>query len=214
MTAVCGTTIYHIIDILYPCSELSWSSVDEREGLTLDYPRICVHAVSRDTSVFPSPCVYLLYSATPPESSSEEDADMEESPPLEIRLVPPHADHCMYCIVLFSYCMNTVCGYLPVVETIYSAICDCQLLYPDPEQSDSDEEDEVEGGDIEELQECPEDFFTSAEGLQHLTAEGEAVLAHLESILQISDQPPQNGNNIIVYLCLAHALLSLPMPCS
>lgn len=76
------------------------------------------------------------------------------------------------------------------METIYSAICDCQLLYPDPEQSDSSEE-EVES--VEEIEECPEDFFTSAEGLQHLTAEGEVVLAHLESILHIEDQSTHNG---------------------
>ena len=78
------------------------------------------------------------------------------------------------------------------METIYSAICECQLLYPDPELSDSDSCSEEE--DVQELQQCPEDFFTSADGLQHLTAEGEVVLAHLESILHIDDQSgSQNG---------------------
>ena len=87
------------------------------------------------------------------------------------------------------------------VETIYSAICECQLLYPDPEQSDSsceDNEEEIPGvewseGDVQHLQQCPGEFFTSADGLEHLTAEGEAVLAHLESILHI--QPQQDAEN-------------------
>lgn len=78
------------------------------------------------------------------------------------------------------------------MEDIYSAICDCQLLYPDPEQSDSEEEGE-EAESVEELEECPEDFFTSSEGLQHLTAEGEVVLAHLESILHIEEPSTENG---------------------
>ena len=78
---------------------------------------------------------------------------------------------------------------LLTVEMIYSAICECQLLYPDPELSDSSEEE-----DVQELQQCPDDFFTSADGLQHLTAEGEIVLAHLESILHIDEQSgSQNG---------------------
>ena len=75
------------------------------------------------------------------------------------------------------------------METIYSAICECQLLYPDPEQSDSSEEDSVQ-----EIQESSGDFFTSADGLQHLTAEGEIVLAHLESVLHVDDaSASQNG---------------------
>ena len=90
------------------------------------------------------------------------------------------------------------------VETIYSVICECQLLYPDPELSDSDSEKEIDGGDqmegdednnIQLLQQCPTEFFTSADGLEHLTVDGEAVLAHIESILHTQVQEnTQNGN--------------------
>jgi hypothetical protein len=85
------------------------------------------------------------------------------------------------------------------VETIYSAICECQLLYPDPEQSDSSCEDEITGaecseGDVQHIHQCPADFFTSADGLEHLTAEGETVLAHLESILHVEDQQDSGEN--------------------
>ena len=76
-------------------SELSWSSGETSETLTLEYPRICVHAISRDTSAFPSQCVYVLYSASPPESEDEQ-TEAEEPPPLEIRLVPSEEHHRMY----------------------------------------------------------------------------------------------------------------------
>ena len=38
------------------------------------------------------------------------------------------------------YCHILLC----TVEPIYSAISECQLLYPDPEDSDSEEEEEEE----------------------------------------------------------------------
>lgn len=86
-------------ELLLIGSELSWSSGETSETLSLEYPRICVHAISRDTSTFPSPCVYVLYSTTPPESESDsedEQQDAEEPPPLEIRLVPSEELQCMY----------------------------------------------------------------------------------------------------------------------
>ena len=71
-----------------------------------------------------------------------------------------------------------------LVEAMYSSICQCQMLYPDPELSDDslddDEEEEEEGKGQEEwdgLIEVGEGeqgaYFTSAEeGLPHLSAEG------------------------------------------
>lgn len=83
-------------------SEVNWNNADASESLTLAYPRICVHAISRDTSAFAWPCVYLLYSASSPPAehegdesspcSDEEEAEMEELPPMEIRLVPSHTE--------------------------------------------------------------------------------------------------------------------------
>ena len=90
----------HIIYGIF--SDVSWSSCDDRERLSLDYPRICVHAISRDVTNFPSPCVYLLYSASPSESASSgsddegEVPDIDELPPTEVRLVPQNSDQCMY----------------------------------------------------------------------------------------------------------------------
>lgn len=205
---------------------MSWSSCDDRERLSLDYPRICVHAISRDVSSFPSACVYLLYSASPPDSASSgsddegEVPDVDELPPTEVRVVPPNSDQRMYsrtsCNIHNYYdCASPslflLVHALYIVETIYSAICECQLLYPDPEQSDSSCEDEIvgaewtEGGgeNVQHIQQCPADFFTSADGLEHLTAEGAAVLAHLESILQVqAQQDSENGNDLAsLYMC-------------
>lgn len=96
--------------------------------------------------------------------------------------------------------MNALLSLL--VEEIYAAISECQELYPDPELSSDSEleqeeaEEEKDGSEDEE----EEGFFTSADGLQHLTVEGEAVLAHLESILRVSEQSngSAEGNKIKV----------------
>ncbi len=99
LVALINTMIGYLILFF---SDVSWSSCDERERLSLDYPRICVHAVSRDVTSFPSPCVYLLYSASPPDSASSgsddegEVPDIDELPPTEVRLVPPSSDQRMY----------------------------------------------------------------------------------------------------------------------
>lgn len=90
--------LHHLVQCFF--SDVSWSSFDDQERLSLDYPRICLHAISRDTNSFSSPCVYLLYSASPPDSASsgsddeEEDPDVDELPPTEVRVVPPSSDQC------------------------------------------------------------------------------------------------------------------------
>lgn len=87
----------------------------------------------------------------------------------------------------------------PSVDGIYQAITHCQTLYPDPEQSDSDVEDEE--GEVEEGEDIDlesGDFFTTAEGLDHLSPQGLATLSHLERILQLpnseNDNPVPNGD--------------------
>ena len=78
------------------------------------------------------------------------------------------------------------------VDEIYRAITHCQLLYPDPEQSDSDEEgleeEEEEEGEVgeEEVVDLEGgEFFTTAEGFDQLSPHGLATLSHLERILQL-----------------------------
>ena len=61
-----------------------------------------------------------------------------------------------------------------LVNVIFEVISDYQQLYPDTELSgDSDDEGNTE-----------EEYFTTVEGLQHLSLEGESVLTHLETIIE------------------------------
>ena len=74
------------------------------------------------------------------------------------------------------------------LEAMFTAMCECQALHPDPEDKDSDDYDgeeydveahEQEQGDIPT-------FYTYEEGLSHLTAEGQATLERLEGMLSQS----------------------------
>ena len=84
------------------------------------------------------------------------------------------------------------------MEGIFQAISECQTLYPDVEQMNSSDE-EVDDTPVEDGGEPGEgDFFTTPEGLQHLTPEGQRVLEHLESVFQMPtpeefDQMVSNG---------------------
>ena len=73
------------------------------------------------------------------------------------------------------------------MDGIYQAITECQALYPDTEQlSSGEEEGEGEGEEGEEVTELSGgEFFTSLEGVEHLTPEGQAVLEHLERVFQM-----------------------------
>ena len=43
-------------------SRVAWAGSDG-QGFSLEYPHIMLHAISRDTSVFPHPCLYLMVDA-------------------------------------------------------------------------------------------------------------------------------------------------------
>ena len=71
------------------------------------------------------------------------------------------------------------------VDELFSCISECQRLYPDSQLSSEEDESAamVEEGN----------FYTTPEGLQDLSAEGESVLRHLENILHINEAQ-ENGN--------------------
>lgn len=87
------------------CSEVLWSGEGTSERLCLTYPDISLHAVSRDVSAFPRPCLYML--CADPEStgsSEEEPTDTDECPTqVEVRLVLESSEDCK-CMLSF-YCM-------------------------------------------------------------------------------------------------------------
>ena len=95
---------------------------------------------------------------------------------------------CNVWVLVCGFQCMCVCVCMCTVDEIYQAITHCQTLYPDPDQSDSDEQGPEEGeGDEEDDSVNLEDgdFLTTAEGLNHLSPEGFATLSHLERILQL-----------------------------
>lgn len=71
-------------------SVFKWSSEDGGRVISLNYPDIAIHAVSRDITVFPyRPCVLLLHSVADVDS----DADQENT--TQYRLVLPNPEQCI-----------------------------------------------------------------------------------------------------------------------
>jgi len=97
------------ITCVQPFSALSWTSDDQSEQISLEYPDISIHAISRDTSSFPHECVYLLHCSTEEEEDEEEEEEDDEGvgkggreendcgKMTEIRLVPPDSSQCELC---------------------------------------------------------------------------------------------------------------------
>ena len=109
------------------------------QGFSLEYPHVCLHAVSTDLTSFPSECLYLMIDVrlvdsegTPTPSSSDaegEDSGAEASDGgmTEIRFVP--ADKA-------------------ALQRMFDSMSHCQTLHPDPADiSEEDEEDEEAGDD-------------------------------------------------------------------
>ncbi len=159
----------------------------------MTYPHISIHAVSRDVSVFPfKPCILIVY-------AQPDEIDLEKETITHYRLIPPKSEQCE-----IGFCTHTRCisqKKFFSVETIFGLICEFQQLYPDSDlSSDSDMNDDVS---LEEG-----NYFTTAEGLEYITAEGESVLSHLESILHIREEGTEsegtesrlNGWSIIIII--------------
>ncbi|XP_071370019.1 methylosome subunit pICln [Centroberyx affinis] len=151
-------------------------------GFSLDYPSIGLHAISRDLSAYPQEHLYVMVNAKlndeneaemaenahdddDEDASSGDDDDDEEGVITEIRFVPSDK---------------------AALESMFSAMCECQALHPDPEDDDSDNDFEGEEYDVEEAEHGQGDiptFYTYEEGLSALTQEGQATLERLEGML-------------------------------
>jgi len=122
-------------------SRLYWSKDGAARGISLDYPHICIHAVSRDTNAFPHPCLYLMVDYKLDDAvvglgadnghNINEDDDEEEDETTamtELHFVPRDQGS-------------------NVLDTMYKALNSCQLLHPDPEDEIEEEEycEEEEG---------------------------------------------------------------------
>ncbi|XP_060032687.1 methylosome subunit pICln isoform X3 [Erinaceus europaeus] len=132
-------------------SRLSWLD-GSGLGFSLEYPTISLHAVSRDLSAYPREHLYVMVNAKFEEElresvgEEEEDSDDDVEPIAEFRFVP---------------------GDKSALEAMFTAMCECQALHPDPEDEDSDDYDGEEY-DVEAY------------------AEGQATLERLEGMLSQS----------------------------
>ena len=116
-------------------SSVTWLN-EEGQGFLLEYPSISLHAVSRDLTSFPRPCLYVMVDGKLDMnedviSSDDDDVTNDPEPSItEIRFVPANPDS---------------------LDAVFSAMSDCQVLHPDEDASFSDEEDycgEEEAGGI------------------------------------------------------------------
>ncbi|XP_030648159.1 methylosome subunit pICln-like [Chanos chanos] len=160
-------------------------------GFDLEYPSISLHAISRDLSSYPKEHLYVVVSSRRKDFEKEEDkeegedetsSDEEEEedddddgddgsgPITEIRFVP-----------------NDKAS----LETLFSAILECQALHPDPDDSDSDfDGDEY---DVEEAEQGRIDLptlYSFEKGLSQLAVESPAPQERAGGSLPQSGSPP------------------------
>ncbi|XP_035535291.1 methylosome subunit pICln [Morone saxatilis] len=127
-------------------TRLSWFD-GSGMGFSLEYPTIGLHAISRDVSAYPQEHLYVMVNGKlggeneaemeekgaddedDASSNSSSGDDDEEGAITEIRFVPSDK---------------------AALETMFSAMCECQALHPDPEDDDSDNDFEGEEYDVEE----------------------------------------------------------------
>ncbi|KAM5245742.1 methylosome subunit pICln isoform 3-T3 [Ctenodactylus gundi] len=124
-------------------SRLSWLD-GSGLGFSLEYPTISLHAVSRDLSAYPREHLYVMVNAKfgddskDPLDAEEGESDDDTEPVTEFRFVPSDK---------------------AALEAMFTAMCECQALHPDPDDSDSDaydgDEYDVEAHDGMEVDATP-----------------------------------------------------------
>ncbi|KAL4219949.1 Methylosome subunit pICln [Mactra antiquata] len=144
-------------------SRVTWLS-PAGSGFCLEYPKICLHAISRDLSSFPQECLFLQIDGKliedDRESNSSSDDGQDDMPTTEVRFVPADKG---------------------TLEAMFSALSDCQVLHPDPEDEDSDL-----GQD--------EEYYEGEEGIENLSEQGQINLQRMEEMLQHSGQGDAQQN--------------------
>ncbi|XP_029528537.1 methylosome subunit pICln-like isoform X2 [Oncorhynchus nerka] len=125
-------------------TRLSWFD-GSGMGFSLEYPTISLHAISRDLSTYPQEHLYVMVNA---KLNDENEAEMQENAHdqedednsseeddsegiTEIRFVPRDK---------------------AALESMFSAMCECQALHPDPDDEDSDGDFDGDEYDVEEAE--------------------------------------------------------------
>lgn len=124
-------------------SHLSWVNDCSGDVFSLEYRSISIHAICRDLSAYPEDCLYLLLDANidlpgpGQQNGDSESNDEDECDPgvTEVRFIPEDKSS---------------------LQTMFSAMSDCQVLHPESDDSlsedeyheadDDDEEEEYEDG--------------------------------------------------------------------
>eukprot|EP00199_Chlamydomonas_sp_CCMP681_P005642 CAMPEP_0119104500 /NCGR_PEP_ID=MMETSP1180-20130426/2695_1 /TAXON_ID=3052 ORGANISM="Chlamydomonas cf sp, Strain CCMP681" /NCGR_SAMPLE_ID=MMETSP1180 /ASSEMBLY_ACC=CAM_ASM_000741 /LENGTH=230 /DNA_ID=CAMNT_0007089275 /DNA_START=13 /DNA_END=705 /DNA_ORIENTATION=- len=95
-----------------------WRSAStDTPSVALTYHQVMMHAISKDLSAFPKPCIYLQLDEGSEDMMQQEAEDEEpeaedEAVSAELRLVPLDSNK---------------------IEELFKALCDCAALNPDPE---------------------------------------------------------------------------------
>lgn len=113
-----GTGKLHVTE-----EDIAWIR-DDSMGFRLNYKRLIAHAISKDPASYPRPCLYMLYDGTTPtpqqgESREGSDEETEDEGNIEIRIAPSDENN---------------------VKRLYEAVSDGQLLNPEEQSDDSDED--------------------------------------------------------------------------
>ena len=142
----------------------------------LQYPKLSMHAVSRDLTQFPHPCILCLLNL----SEDAGDGELEEHPLDEVRFVPEQSSQ---------------------LQRIYSAIAEGQNLHPDPDDYSSGDEsleetlgDSLGANNTQEMRGDPnyqnidmsdvmQGVFTCPDDVANLTPEGLELLNKLDGML-------------------------------
>ncbi|XP_046677532.1 methylosome subunit pICln [Homalodisca vitripennis] len=112
-------------------SNVAWRNDSSGEGLTLSYPTIAVHGISRDVEQLGAECLYVMVDSCLEETNSDDEEngdgdDADSGGTTEMRFAP--ADKAQ-------------------LDYMYRAMSYCQALHPDPNDSpQSEEEDDDEEG--------------------------------------------------------------------
>ncbi|XP_076622733.1 chloride nucleotide-sensitive channel icln isoform X2 [Colletes latitarsis] len=112
-------------------SLLSWVNYDTQQGFSLEYPDISLHGILRD-KLHPRKCLYIVVDAKvdlpdaplPPSSGSGSENEDEDADPnfTEMRFAPDDTNN---------------------LDAMFQAMNQCQALYPDPQDSFSDAEEDI-----------------------------------------------------------------------
>ncbi|XP_078470120.1 methylosome subunit pICln isoform X1 [Lampetra fluviatilis] len=156
-------------------SRLAWRDA-QGHGVSVEYPRVSLHAVSRDPNTFPQHHLYVMLNGKlraedaagdgakgDDEEEEDDDDDDDDDPITELRFVPRDSSS---------------------LEALFTAMCECQALHPDLDEVLSEDDiydDDVGEGDTGNG--GRQGWYGDQEGLGMLTSTGRATLAHLDGLL-------------------------------